>query len=69
MLFFNFIVTSSVYDRTIDATTNIKMSDQNDVADIMILFEEVIEIEKMFSEILNPFIKKITTNFNDKGIK
>jgi len=69
MFFFYFIVTTSIHERTIDATTNVQISDPNDVADIIILFEEVVEIEQTFSELLNPFIKKVTDNLKSKGIK
>lgn len=61
-------ITTSVHERTIDATTNVQISEPNDVADIMILFEETVEIEETFSKILNPFIKQVKSNFNRKGI-
>jgi len=68
-VFFYFIVITSIHERTIDATTNVQISDQTDVADIIILFEEVEEIKQITSKILNPFIKKVTNSFNSKGIK
>ncbi|CAH1725498.1 unnamed protein product [Aphis gossypii] len=61
-------IMTSVHERTIDATTNVQISEPNDVADIMILFEETIEIEETFSKILNPFIKQVESNFKRKGI-
>lgn len=69
MFFFHNIVTTSVHERTIDATTNVQISEPNDRADIMILFEETVEIEETFSKILNPFIKQVESNFKRKGIK
>ncbi|XP_026815483.1 apolipophorins [Rhopalosiphum maidis] len=61
-------ITTSIHERTIDATTNVQISEPNDVADVMILFEETVEIEQTFSKMLNPFMKKLTSNFNSKGI-
>jgi len=68
-LFFYNTVTSSVHGRTIDASTNVQISDPKEVADIIILFEEIVEIEQVFSLMLNPSMKIITKNFNSKGIK
>uniref|UniRef100_A0A2H8TZF4 Apolipophorin n=1 Tax=Melanaphis sacchari TaxID=742174 RepID=A0A2H8TZF4_9HEMI len=61
-------ITTSIHERTLDATTNVQISDPNDAADIMILFEEAVEIEQTFSKILNPLMKKITSNFKKNGI-
>jgi hypothetical protein len=61
-------ITSSVHGRTIDASTNVQISDPKEVADIIILFEEIVEIEQAFSLMLNPSMKIITKNFNSKGI-
>lgn len=63
-----FIVTTTLHGQTLNATSNIQISDQNNVADIMVLLEETVE-NQHFSSILKTFIKRIENDFKQKGIK
>jgi hypothetical protein len=67
-IYFYLIVSTTVGRQIINAKSSVQISDQNNVADIMILFEETAEIKHLM-DLLNSLIKNIAKYFNHKQIR
>lgn len=68
MLSYN-IVTSTVNDQTVSARSTVQISAPSDVADVMILIEEVAEDQHGLSNILKLLMDRIVKNFKYKKIE
>lgn len=64
-----FTVSSKLNELALDSKSQIQISEQSNVADVVILFEETLENQKPFSDVLKPFMEKINKMFNDKGMR
>jgi len=63
------IVTSTVNDQTVSARSTVQISAPSDVADVMILIEEVAEDQHGLSNILKLLMDRIVKNFKYKKIE
>lgn len=62
-------VTSTVNEQTVSARSTVQISAPSEIADVMILLEEVAEDQQGLSDLLKLLMDRIVKNFNYKKIE